>query len=523
MALIADAARSATVYAARDSQLARLSRETFEALTERHPNALRRIAGFVVERLRRHSAGASPASQWISLAVIPARHGADVRSFVLQLEAELGRFGTTQRVDRAAVERALGRPGIADAGDADSAGMRLVHWLNERDRTSRFVIYQADADWTPWTERALRQADHVLVVASARDGPELGASEQRIAEIWRKTRAPRRSLVLIHARGEAPRATSAWLARRDVERHFHVRGESREDVARLARLLTGHGVGLVLGGGGARGFAHLGALRALAEAGIPIDSVGGTSIGSIVGALPALGLDVAASYETCRRYISALFDPTFPVVSLLTGRRIGERLEAVLGDTEIEDLPIPYFCVSTNLTRAEQVVHRRGPLFRAVRSSISLPGILPPITLDGDLYVDGGIVDNLPIEVMAELCGGPVIAVDVSPEVDLRSELDLTRGFSGWRALGRRLNPFASPLDVPYISSVLMRSAVVASILRQRERRAAERASLYLKLPVDEWGLLEFEKLEPIAARGYEACAARVREWWADHAVHPSG
>jgi hypothetical protein len=99
--------------------------------------------------------------------------------------------------------------------------------------------------------------------------------------------------------------------------------------------------------------------------------------------------------------------------------------------------------------------------------------------------------------------------------VDLRSKLDLTRGFSGWGALWRRLNPFARPLDVPYISSVLMRSAVVASILRERERRAAERVSLYLKLPVEKWGLLEFDQLEPIAACGYETCAPRVGEWWA--------
>ena len=107
----------------------------------------------------------------------------------------------------------------------------------------------------------------------------------------------------------------------------------------------------------------------------------------------------------------------------------------------------------------------------------------------------------------------------MSPEEDLRSELDLIRGFSGWRVLGRRLNPFASPIDVPYISSVLMRSAVVGSVLRARERRAAERASLYLQVPVEEWGLLQFDQLDAIAARGYEASAVRIREWWSARTV----
>jgi NTE family protein len=514
MALLSDAVRSATVYALRDCQLARLSRDTFDSLVERHPLALRRIAGFVVERLRRHTSGAAAAaSPLVSLAIVPARPGPDLDRLIADLEAELRRFGTTERIDRSAVERALG-PGAADARDHESAGVRLVRWLNERDRASRYVVYAADPTWTPWTERALRQADHVLVVARAEDGPELGDSEERLAEIWRKTRAPRRSLVLLHAPDEPPQGTSAWLARRDVERHFHVHAGSRGDVARLVRLLTGHAVGLVLGGGGARGFAHLGALRALEEAGVPIDAIGGTSMGAIVGALPAMGFDASTSHEMCRQYVGSLFDPTLPLVSLLSGRRIGSRLAEALGSGDIEDLPIPFFCVSTNLSRAGAVIHRRGPLFRAVRSSISLPGILPPITVDGDLYVDGGLIDNLPIETMAEQHGGSVIAIDVSPEQDLRSEFDLAAGFSGWRVLWRRLNPFAAPLDVPYISSVLMRSVVVASLARERERRAAETASLYLKMPVDDWRLLDFDRLDAIAARGYEASAAAIGAWW---------
>jgi len=514
MALIRADVRSASVYALRDAQLARLSREVFDALTERHPQALRRIAGFVVERLRRHTDPSPAASGGATLAVVPARPDADLSGLIAELARELRRFGATEIVDRAGVERALGRRGIADARDEEAAGIRLVRWLGERDGASRYVIYDAGSAWSPWTERALRQADHVLVVARAQDGPELGENEKRLFDLWHESRPPRRSLVLSHPTGSAPRGTSRWLARRDVGSHFHVNEESAADVARVARLLTGHAVGLVLGGGGARGFAHLGVLRALEEAGVPIDSVGGTSIGSIIAAIPAMGFDAEQGRELCRRSFSSLYDPTFPLISLLTGRRIGTRLEAVLGDLEIEDLRIPFFCVSTNLSCAQVVVHRSGPLFWAVRSSISLPGILPPTTLKGDLHVDGGLVDNLPIDAMSAITGGPVIAVDVSPEEDLRSDLDLARGFSGWRVLWHRLNPFAGGLDVPYISSVLMRAAVVSSLAKQRELQAARTASLYLKMPVDQWGLLEFEALEAIAERGYQASAEPVRSWW---------
>ncbi len=514
MALIQADVRSATVYAVRDSQLARLSRDDFDALTERHPHALRRIAGFVVDRLKRRSDPARSAATATSFAVVPATPGVELRRFVSRLAEALGRFGEVERIDRNAVESALGRRGIADAADDDVAGIRLVRWLGERGANSRHVVYEADAQWTPWTERALRQADHVLVVALAKDGPAPGENERRLGEIWRKTHPPRRSLVLLHTPGVEPKGTSAWLENRDVERHFHVRGERVDDVERLARLLSGHGVGLVLGGGGARGFAHLGVLRALEEVGIPIDSLGGTSMGAIAAALPAIDRNAADALAVCRRSFTALFDPTLPIVSVLTGRRISERLASVIGSYEIEDLAIPFFCVSTNLSRAQEVVHQRGSLFQAVRSSISLPGILPPVSVDGDLHVDGGLMDNLPIETMAASCGGPVIAVNVSPEEDLRFDVDLARGFSGWRALWNRIDPRAEAAGVPTLATVLMRSVVVASLAKERERAAALAASLYLKMPVDEFGLLEFEQLGPIAQRGYEASLEPIRQWW---------
>jgi predicted acylesterase/phospholipase RssA/CRP-like cAMP-binding protein len=516
MALLTDDVRSASIHAVRDSQLVRLSRAVFDELTDRHPQALRRISGFVVQRLRRHADGRAARSPLTTICVVGAHPGVALDAFSRRLSDALAQSGSVELVDRARVEARLGRPGIADAEDDEAAGIRLVRWLNERDATSRYVVYLADAGWSPWTRRALRQADHVLVVAHSQDGPEPGETERRMTEDWSASRAPQRSLVLLHPSGTAPRGTAAWLGRRDVHGHFHVREGRTQDVARLARLLTGNGVGLVLGGGGARGFAHLGALRALEEACVPVDFVGGTSIGSIIGALAAMGLGADESQEVCRRYISALFDPTLPIVSLLAGRRIGGRLKEGLGDGEVEDLPIPFFCIATNISQAEAVVHRRGSLFSAVRSSISLPGILPPVTLDGDLYVDGGLLNNLPIDVMTRVAGGgPVVAIDVSPEEDLRSEIDLTSAISGWRVLWQRINPFASRLDVPYISSVLMRSVVVGSMVRERERRSAELASLYLRMPVEDWGLLEFDRLDAIARRGYEASAERVRAWWA--------
>jgi predicted acylesterase/phospholipase RssA len=276
-------------------------------------------------------------------------------------------------------------------------------------------------------------------------------------------------------------------------------------------------VGVVLGGGGARGFAHLGVLRALAEAGVPIDWVGGTSIGAVVAALAARRLAPDASLALCRERFASLRDPTFPLVSLLAGRRIRDQLDLAFGAAAIEDLPLPYLCVSTNLSRATQTVHERGPLVRAIRASVSLPGILPPVSLGTDLHVDGALVNNLPIDVMAtkpEI--GTVIAVDVSPEVEMRAPANFQSELSGWRVLWQRLGPRASRIELPTIMNVLTRSALVASIYSARERHAAEAASLYLRVPVTDLRLLAFERVDEIARRGYESTREAIHAWWAE-------
>jgi predicted acylesterase/phospholipase RssA len=317
-----------------------------------------------------------------------------------------------------------------------------------------------------------------------------------------------------------PSDTAGFLADRALDCHYHVGMDRAEDFARLARCLTGAGIGLVLGGGGARGFAHLGVLRALAEAEVPIDWVAGTSVGAIIAALVAQRLAPEAALAQCKEHFSSLRDPTLPVVALLGGRRIRAKLERVFGAAAIEDLLLPYLCVSTNLSRAAQTVHERGPLVRAIRASIALPGVLPPVSLGDDLHVDGGLVNNLPIDVMARKPEiGTVLAVDVSAEVEMRSPPGQALDVSGWRVLWERLHPRGG--ELPSIMSLLTRSALVASVYWARERHTAEAASLYLRIPMADMRLLAFDRIDEIAARGYAATREAIRGWASAHAIGP--
>jgi predicted acylesterase/phospholipase RssA/CRP-like cAMP-binding protein len=514
MALLSAERRSATVLAVRDSLLARLPAAGFHRLIERQPAVLRRISALLSERLRQHSTTGGRARAVVrTLAVVPAGAGRNTAEFARRLAEALALRGGTLHLDAAGVDRALERDGIARCAEQDPASPRLVQWLNEQELAHRFVLYEADHSFSSWTGRAVRQADHVVFVADAAAPPEPGEAERGLAVRWRGGRAPRRSLVLLGDAG-TPRGTAAWLAAREVDSHYHVNMGRAEDFARLVRCLTGAGIGLVLGGGGARGFAHLGVLRALAEADVPVDWVGGTSVGAIIAALVAQGCSPAEALAQCKEHFSALKDPTLPIVALLAGRRIRAKLERVFGAAAIEDLLLPYLCVSTNLSRAAQTVHERGPLVRAIRASIALPGVLPPVSLAEDLHVDGGLVNNLPIDVMAakpEI--GAVIAVDVSAEVEMRAPSGCELEVSGWRMLWERIHPGIARGERPSIMSLLTRSALVASVYWTRERRTAEAASLYLRVPVADLRLLAFDRIDEIVARGYEAAREAIPAW----------
>ena len=213
----------------------------------------------------------------------------------------------------------------------------------------------------------------------------------------------------------APGSTRPWLeAYPGVSMHHHIRHEG--DLARVARLIGGHATGLVLSGGGARGFAHIGVLRALREAGIAVDYVAGCSAGAIVGAGIAADWDDAHLATALRAAFvedDPLSDFTLPLVAMHSGHKVSQVLKRTFGEGDIEDLPLPFFCVSTDLSEGVLHVHERGPLWITLRATSAIPGVVPPVFHERRVLVDGGVMDNLPVEEMRHRLGGDIIAVDV--------------------------------------------------------------------------------------------------------------
>jgi NTE family protein len=267
-------------------------------------------------------------------------------------------------------------------------------------------------------------------------------------------------VVLIHP-GEERRAArpQEWREAAGANRLFHWYGDSTADAMRLARVMAGRSVGVVFSGGGARAYSHIGVVRALREKGIPIDFAGGASMGAVIAACVAMGWSDSEIDQRIRKAFvesNPLGDYNLPVVGMVKGRRVNMRLEEHFGETEIGDMQIPFFALSTNLTNGKVHLHKSGKLRQALRATISLPGILPPVVDGEDILVDGAVLNNFPVEMMRELHLGFVIGSDVSGQPEGLNKDEFARPLSFWQWVVR--NGFSSP---PPIAGLLMRAATV--------------------------------------------------------------
>jgi predicted acylesterase/phospholipase RssA len=356
----------------------------------------------------------------------------------------------------------------------------------------------------------------VLLVARADGSPAPGAVEQEIAHVAPKARV---ELVLLQPEGIArPAGTAAWLSGRGIAAaHHHVRLSNDADLRRLARRLTGNAVGVVLGGGGARGFVHIGALRALAEAGVEIDAIGGASFGAMIAAAHAVGFSVEDQVELARTFASPkkLLDRTLPLVALMVGRKVTDLYRRLYGDALAEDLWLPFFAISSDLTRAAAVVHRTGPLWEVVRASTAMPAVFPPLLGNGSgVLVDGGVMNNMPLDVMRELCeGGTVIGVNPMPAHDKARDYSFGSSVSGFDALLGRLRLFGVRTRAPSILGSVMRATEINSAHRMRLPAYRALADVLIEPPVGDIPILAFDRYAAIIDIGYRAAQEQIAAW----------
>ena len=449
--------RSATVVALRDSELLLIPNAVMDRIAARSTHFSLALARLCARRLRHSNRQEYRPKRAHIFALVPNSVELDVADLATRLVDELSKTGRTELV-----------------WDA-RATTHTATWFNRIEELNDYVVYVANWTASGWTRQCCRQADVVLMAAPA--GGKVMPWPAGIVEAA-MARGARVELALIHQGSIEPGSSAAWLKTLPITLHHQV--VEPADLGRVARLLMRRGVGLVLSGGGARGFAHLGIIRALREARIPIDFMGGASIGAIIAAGVAMGWSDDEMQLRYRRSFVAtnpVNDYTFPLLALTRGKKVSRLLEREYGSALIEDLRYPYFCVSANLTTGRLFEHRQGVVAHALRASVAIPGVMPPVFHDEGVLVDGAAINNLPVDVMQGHAPGFVIGCDVGAD----------RNFGA-----RRVNIF----------EVLMHAGMINSTASERVQR--ELADVLMKPPLANIDLLNWQAFDRAIQAGYD-------------------
>jgi predicted acylesterase/phospholipase RssA/CRP-like cAMP-binding protein len=569
--VMTESSRPATLHAIRDTELAKLPRSLFNSLAQEHPSITIQISKLIAQRMRTLIEGplaergteraknvnAKSSLNLRTVAILPVTAGVPVVEFGNRLLTAFSQIAVPNGVtslNQAAILRHLGRHAFSRMGR-----LKLSQYLADLEERYGMVLYIADTNVNaPWTQTCITQADCILLVGLAEGSPSIGEYERFL--LGMKTTA-RKELVLLHLeRFSQPGLTRKWLRNRvwingghhhiqmafrtTAEATPHVRSRRfgsaikqrvqvlqaeiqkytsrrvhqtpfysaetpfKGDLHRLARRLCGKSVGLVLGGGGARGISQVGIIRALEEAGIPIDIVGGTSIGAFIGALYARDADVVPMYGRAKKFAGRMgsmwrfaLDLTYPSASYTTGHEFNRGIFKTFGNSQIEDFWLEFYCNTTNISKSRSEIHTSGYVWRYVRASMSLAGLIPPICDEGSMLLDGGYIDNLTVAHMKSLGADTVFAIDVG-SLDDDTPQQFGDSLSGFWAAFNRWNPFSPYPNPPTLSEIQARLAYVSSV-DALERAKTTPGCLYMRPPIDAYGTLDFAKFDEIYQVGY--------------------
>ncbi|MEQ9316458.1 MAG: patatin-like phospholipase family protein [Henriciella sp.] len=480
-----NAPHSSSVYALRDTELLEISRAGFDRIVKAEPEILNSMIRLMLSRLRE---GRKPNRRNAPkvFAMVATSPTIDLSLRAKAIKKSLDKLGLKSRI-------------VTEAeGDEKPAS-----FFDQLEAENDVVMLTSSVGSSPWYRLSIRQADRIWVVGRADARPSM--------PLMPPDSSPAKSLKLIDVlllhHGSERRASKPveWLDAAGAARVFHWHGMNDGDCDRVARIMAGRSVGLVLSGGGARAYAHIGVVKAFREANIPIDFVGGASMGAVVAGCVAMGWDDAEIDMRIRKAFvesNPLGDFNLPVVAMVRGKRVNRRLQEHFGEAEICDLEIPFFAVSTNLSDGTYRIHRRGSLRNALRATISLPGILPPVVDDGEVLVDGAVLNNFPTDVMRELHRGIVVGSDVARAPEGLKAEDFTNppGFLSW-VWKHGLS------SAPPIAGLLMRSATVSV----NPIAGRELVDMLVLPDLRDIELRDWEAYDEAVEAGYKAAQAAIQ------------
>lgn len=485
--------RSASVVAIRKTKAIALNKDGFETLVAHQPALAGLITQFVIRRLNRNALETHKQSPPKNIAVVKLDPEDDFSSYTDKM---LSYF------DNQSIKLNIYEHDSTRQQDFDV----FFEALENNEGLNLFLV---DKNNIEWSKHCLIYSDLVIVASAFDSSPRLRSIEKSLDLYNDGILGKKAYLLLLHENAsELPKGTSKWLDNRHISLNIHIRKNNLDDIGRFCRILTHKANGLVLGGGGAKGFAHIGVVKALKEKGIPIDIIGGTSAGGLYGLTMAYcDFDMDMVEEICRDSVKKKITSNgmdVPLISIMSGKKLTRFIKNLFKEKHIEDIWINTFCVSTNFSKAEMAVHERGLIWNRVRASISIPGIFPPVVINRYLHVDGAVMDNLPIEPMYRFPVDEIYAVSLSGLQDIKTNYDTVPNSKKLllaKLSGRR------KYKIPGITSIIINSLTINS--RQKQEQTKNKVSHYLELDLKGVNFLDNKKWKSIINQGYE----QTKEW----------
>lgn len=480
--------RSASVVAIRKSVVLELKENEYLEIVAKFPAFSTKLTRFVVNRLRRNVLQQHLEAPAKNIAVINLQSENDIAEYTDAIKAQFESLNVSIQI-------------LDQDSHAEMELQQVYDALEQHEGLNFLVCNDEDLDWS---RRCIIYADLVVLATDFYADSKIHEIERHLDLYSQNILNKKIYLLLLHPEeAKFPENTRRWFEDRKIDLHIHYRKNHGPDIRRFARILSNKAIGLVLGGGGAKGFAHFGVIKALYENGIEIDFLGGTSAGALYG-LTASFCDFDRKMIDFYSHDSASSkltknDFTIPLISIMSGRKMTNYLKKMMGNAHLEDFWVGSYCVSTNYSNASAKVHERGLAWKQIEASIAIPGIYPPVVIDKQLHVDGGVVDNLPIETMYNYPVQHIIAISLT---QLRSQpVDFEETPSASKLLLSKITG-KKKFRIPGIASILVNSLTLNS--RQKQEMTKSGVELYLELDLKGIGMLDDTRWKEIVQKGYD-------------------
>lgn len=492
IALFTNEPRMAAVLAIRKSLVLEISKAEYHTAVAKNPEFASALTRFVINRMRRNLLEQKVEAIPKNIVIIQLQQDHNIDYWVSEIKTTLETMHIPTQV--------LGQ---------DIPSKELPELLEQHKGVNLIVCNGQDTDWS---KQCLLYADLVILASYFYADSDLYNIEKEQKLYEHNILNRKKYLLLLHPENvDIPENTSKWFKDRNINLHIHARKNNSRDMRRLCRIITNQAVGLVLGGSGAKGYAHVGAAQALLEAGVEIDFVGGSSAGALYGIIMAFAdfqnKRIEAICQQSAESDLGINDFFLTFFAKNSNQKIEEFSRNVFGDIALEDLWVNSYCVSTDMTNNEVKIHSTGKVWQQVRESFLSPGIFPPVVVDDQVYMDGALADNIPIDPMYRYPVKNIIAISLSgtePEkVDFKNVPSVWDQVKGKFAKKKRY-------DNPVITTVMVNSMTFNS--RQREEINKSKVSLFFEINLRAVSLLDDSKWKKVVKKGHDQTKSYLDE-----------